>query len=410
MLTETAIPVGAAASSTSAAAAPQSLQQQQQVIVSHHADYILATAVDVYGRRLATASGDRCVRVWELQDDGSWFLCAVWQAHRSAVTAVTWAHAEFGSLLATTGADHDCKIWEEVVVTDNNNTPTTTNTFYHANANNNNNSNSRRWNVKASLTEARRGVSCVEFAPRHWGLKLATGSHDGCVRIYEAVDVMNLAQWPVSATLPAFASTLEDSPSSSLSSTSAATAAATTTVGSCTCLSWCTGRFDPPTLAVGGGSGASSHLLIYRYSDAQRAWQAVVQLSVPDILDVAWAPNVGRRYHSIAVATEHFLRIYKLSRSSTNSTTTADNNNHKELVVQATQDIAVTVWRCQWNVTGTVLASSGDVGTVQLYKCADDGMNDNHFRYECVSQIQGNLHQVAAAVAASGLSSTMMME
>ena len=35
----------------------------------------------------------------------------------------------------------------------------------------------------------------VKFSPRHLGLKLATGWQDGVVRIYEAMDVMNLSQW-----------------------------------------------------------------------------------------------------------------------------------------------------------------------------------------------------------------------
>ena len=92
-------------------------QQHQQILPSQHQDYILATALDVYGRRLATCSGDRTVRVFDLSDAGQWCLAAAWQAHRGAVTAVAWAHPEFGSLLATAGTDHDVKIWEELQTT-----------------------------------------------------------------------------------------------------------------------------------------------------------------------------------------------------------------------------------------------------------------------------------------------------
>lgn len=35
----------------------------------------------------------------------------------------------------------------------------------------------------------------IKFSPRHLGLKLATGWVDGIVRIYEAMDIMNLSQW-----------------------------------------------------------------------------------------------------------------------------------------------------------------------------------------------------------------------
>jgi nucleoporin SEH1 len=317
-----------------------------QVMNSYHTDFVFATALDIYGRRMATVSGDRLVRIWDLQNDGSWIPTHSWPAHKSAVTAVCWAHAEFGIIIATAGTDQQVNVWEEVSSSSSNS----------ANSGINGNATRVKWNLKASLTDARRGVTCVEFAPRQWGLKLATGSLDGCVRIYEAVDIMNLEQWPISATLQAF-----------------------TTDTGCTSISWCNGRFDPPTLVAGG-----SHVIIYRYSDVSRAWQSILQLPAisTDVLDVAWAPNVGRRYHNIAVANEDTLRIFKLSRET-------------PITVLAQKDIPVSAWRCQWNVTGTVLASSGDAGTVQLYKCNSDGV------YEVVSKIQGDLSTIAAAAASS---------
>jgi nucleoporin SEH1 len=311
-----------------------------QVMDSYHTDYILATAIDIYGRRMATVSGDRTVRIWDLQGDGSWSPTYSWPAHKSAVTAVCWAHAEFGNLLATAGNDQQVNVWEEF------SSSNSTNQSGIGNNNNNNNNATRvKWILKASLTDARRGVTCTEFAPRQWGLKLATGSLDGCVRIYEAVDVMNLEQWPIAATLQAF-----------------------TTDAGCTSISWCTGRFDPPTFVTGG-----SHVILYRYSETARAWQSVLQIpaTTNDVLDVAWAPNVGRRFHYIAVANEDTLRIFKLSRET-------------QVKVQSKEDIVVSAWRCQWNVTGTVLASSGNAGTVTLYKRTPLGA------HVMVTKIQGD--------------------
>lgn len=308
-------------------------QSPQIAIDSLHMDYIHRVAFDTYGRRMATCSGDRFVRVWDLTDSGEWNLTAQWQAHRGSVTSLCWAHPEYGSLIATSGSDHEAKIWEE-----------RSNTAGLA----------VRWNLKASLTDPKRSVTCLEFAPRHWGLKLAVGSADGCVRIYEAVDIMNLAQWPMAAQLQSFAE------SSKLGVTS---------------LCWCTGRFEAPTLVVGG-----SHLVIYRYSESSRAWQPLLQFPAPDkgdVLDVAWAPNCGRRFHYIASAEGQQMRIYKLSRDS------EVDGGEKQLVLQSTQVIPVNAWRVQFNVTGTVLASSGDGGVVQLYKANLEG------QFQCVSKIQG---------------------
>lgn len=324
---------------TSSAMVPSG-QSTSQIINSQHLDYIYKVAFDTYGRRMATCSGDRFVRVWELTDSGDWQLVAQWQAHRGAVTGISWAHPEFGSLIATSGADQDAKIWEE-----------RSNTASMAS----------RWTNKAALTEARKAVTCVEFAPRQFGLKLAVGSADGCVRIYEAVDIMNLAQWPLAATLQSFAEGNR--------------------LG-CTCLSWCNGRFEPPTLVAGG-----SHVVVYRYTDAARSWQQLMQFPPPekgDVLDVAWAPNVGRRFHYIASAEDHQLRIYRLNREMS--------NNDSRLELENVQTVATNAWRCQWNVTGTVLASSGDGGIVQLFKADPEG------QFQCVSKIDGDLSKIAESL------------
>ena len=311
---------------------------------------------DTYGRRIATCSGDRFVRVWELQESGEWILTSSWQAHKSSITDLDWAHPEFGSILATCGSDNHAKIWEEQ------NQTTATAATPGSNS---------RWVVRASLTEARRGVTCVEFAPRYWGLKLAVGSSDGCVRIYEAIDIMNLTQWPLAATLQSFAEGNNKG---------------------CTSLSWSTGRFEAPTLVAGG-----SHLVIYRYAKSsstatQAAWYPLLKLPSPDkgdVLSVAWAPNVGRRFHYIASAEDSQLRIYKLSRElvppTTGNASGSTNSGGAVPTVLSTQTIPTHAWRVQWNVTGTVLASSGDGGKVQLWKTG--GSNE----FELVSEVHGDM-------------------
>ena len=198
----------------------------------------------------------------------------------------------------------------------------------------------------------------------------------------------------------------------------------------CTALSWCTGRFDPPTVAVAAGGG---HLVVYRYADAARAWQSVLQLRIATagstssssssskILDVAWAPNVGRRYHSVAAAHEAGVTVYQLDRRSGGGSSNSSQNNNKDnnattnapaILSQQEIPLAAT-WRCQWNVTGTVLATSGDGGQVRLFKKQHEYGKDGSSgggTWKCVGKIQGDLHQAAAAagVAASGGGVSMM--
>jgi nucleoporin SEH1 len=54
-----------------------------------------------------------------------------------------------------------------------------------------------RWQRKAQLSDSKKSVNAVQFAPRHLGLKLAAASADGTVRIYEASDVFSLNYWPL---------------------------------------------------------------------------------------------------------------------------------------------------------------------------------------------------------------------
>jgi len=217
------------------------------------------------------------------------------QVHRSAVWRVSWAHPEFGQLLATCGADGSAIIWEEsrvqvsssvsggLSVSDGNVGPSYSNTSVRNSSMvaTSQSEITTSWVKKAELSEARRSVSCIQFAPKHLGLMIATGSADGSVRIYEAIDVMNLNHWPSKGIIEF---PFVDKKSSELGVTS---------------LSWCTGRFEPPTLVVGGGNGS---VLVYRYSDDSRIWNLAVELKSHSkgVLDVSWAANVGRSYHLIA--------------------------------------------------------------------------------------------------------------
>lgn len=56
----------------------------------------------------------------------------------------------------------------------------------------------KRWVKKAVLSESIRSpVQDIKFAPKHVGFKLATGTKDGIVRIYECLDITNLTHWNV---------------------------------------------------------------------------------------------------------------------------------------------------------------------------------------------------------------------
>src|SRR5690606_22615480 len=104
-----------------------------------------------------------------------------WKAHHKSVWKVEWANPEFGQVLASSSYDRTVCIWEEPSKSDIKRRP----------------NEEKQWKLKATIVDSTDSVVDIKFAPRHLGLQLATCSLDGHVRIYEAVDVMNLSHWPV---------------------------------------------------------------------------------------------------------------------------------------------------------------------------------------------------------------------
>ncbi len=233
---------------------------------------------------------------------------------------------------------------------------------------------------KATLSDARRAVTAVQFAPRHLGLRLASGSADGVVRIYEALDTMNLNHWKLEAEIEERLTSDDNGSSNENMGVSS--------------LSWCTGRFESATLVVGYSSGRAS---IYRYDDGQRSWVEAIRLpghAPRGVLDVAWAPNVGRSFHLIATCgKDNQLKVHRVKRGR-GGKGDSEGGAQSSLTYEGTELLdQQSAWRCQWNVTGTVLASSGEGGMVKLWK------SDFQGRWKCVSEIVGDTTGVAAASA-----------
>lgn len=52
--------------------------------------------------------------MWDQDEQKNWILSANWKAHSGSVWKVTWAHPEFGQVLATCSFDRTAAIWEEI--------------------------------------------------------------------------------------------------------------------------------------------------------------------------------------------------------------------------------------------------------------------------------------------------------
>lgn len=277
-----------------------------------HADIIHDIKYDYYGTRLATCSSDQTIRVWKQSEEGDWVISAEWKANRGSVWKIDWAHPEYGQIIASCSSDRSVCIWEESEDSEG----------------------KSLWRKRAELVDSRNSVQDVEFAPHQLGLKLATCSEDGYIRIYEALDVTDLTGW-----------SMDDIELGR---------------GGASSVTWNPSPFDPPSLLVGTKSQGA---LVWRYDDSIRRWEIMHELKnhTEEVHSVAWAPNLGRSFHLLATASkDKTVRIWKLP--------TSGGPSFDVVEVACLREHASEVWRVSWNITGTILASSDGDGTVRLWK------------------------------------------
>ncbi|CAG8463779.1 6194_t:CDS:2 [Ambispora leptoticha] len=298
-----------------------------QTIDTGHEDLIHDVAYDFYGKRLATCSSDQRIKVWEYNvKTNIWETVDTWKAHDCSILKVTWAHPEFGQVLASCSFDRSVRIWEE-----QENEPRNS---------------GRRFVLRARIQDSLKYIQDIEFAPNVLGLKLAACAADGIVRIYEFIEVNDLESYTC-------IEEFEINPGN-----------LTKEVEGHSCISWCPSRFNTAMMVIGCGKEAK----IFR-QDGQNKWQAYEVLPGHEdtVHDVSWAPTMGRlvSYQLIATASkDQHVRIYKI---------TSDRIRYHAELLCSFRDHNVEVWRVEWNVTGTILSSSGDDGKVRLWKASHNG-------------------------------------
>lgn len=341
-----------------------------QALATGHVEFVHDVSYDYYGKRIATCSSDKRIKVWGQLPGGSgdWHCQADWEAHHGSVWRVDWAHPEFGCLLASAGSDRSVHVWEEAEAVDDKGRVVA------------------RWSRRGMIVDARASVNDVKFGPRMMGLVLAAGSADGTVRIYEATDTTNLVSWHLRDAL----------------------LAADGEAGGVTALSWNHSPYDSDMLVV---ATATAVVAVWGYSKSAKKWIAMMELHghAGPVLDVSWAPNIGRTYHLIATASrDGVLSMWRLQADTAPPGWASPLATHASgapgwavrrladsvvdgVHVSALTEHASPVWRVAWNVTGTVLASTGDDGKLRVWRSNMSG------KWACVSAVDSATLDAAGA-------------
>ncbi|KIH51432.1 WD domain, G-beta repeat protein, partial [Ancylostoma duodenale] len=130
--------------------------------------------LNFFGNRLATCSSDRTVKVFEVKSNGYIVPIAELAGHSGPVWQLSWAHPDFGGLLASAGYDRRVIVWSDAT---------------------------GRWQKSHEWMGHEASVNSVSFAPHELGLVLATASADCSIGILEFN--AQSAQWVESKILKA---------------------------------------------------------------------------------------------------------------------------------------------------------------------------------------------------------------
>ena len=134
---------------------------------------------------MASCSNDRKIKIFEKNEKGEYILTntievigLINQAHESPVWKVQWANPEFGIILASCGFDKCVKIWQYLEKKDENQNGT--------------------WTQRTKILDFSDSIEDISFCPKIYGLKLATCTFNGKMKIFEPSDFASNLNWYLS--------------------------------------------------------------------------------------------------------------------------------------------------------------------------------------------------------------------
>ncbi|CAD6503233.1 BgTH12-02900 [Blumeria graminis f. sp. triticale] len=280
--------------------------------------------LDYYGRRLATCSSDRTVKIFEVEGE-SHKLAETLKGHEGAVWSVSWAHPKYGNILASAGYDGKVLIWREQ---------------------------GTNWTKAFEFALHTASVNTISWAPHESGCLLACASSDGNVSVLEFKD--NSMDHQILHAHGMGVNSVSWAPST------------------------CPGSMSSSAGGQGGvkrfvTGGCDNVLRLWSFDTASRSYKSEREPLTGHtdwVRDVAWSPTFLQKSYIASASQDKTVRIW------TSDPSQPGNWNSKVLQFE------VVIWRVSWSLSGNVLAVSGNDNTVSLWK------EDLKGEWNCVKTIE----------------------
>lgn len=297
---------------------------------SGHEELIHDAQLDYYGKRLATCSSDKTIKIFDLQGDKQTLISSI-KGHDGPVWSISWSHPKFGCILASGSYDGRIIIWKETQQT--------------------------QFNKIFEFFRADTSINSVQFAPHTFGLQLVAGLSDGSIGVFTKRTETNSNQWTEQIFFGH--------------------------KGGCNSVSWGNDMKSGALLANASASnqmkfekqfvsgGCDGRIRIWKFDETNGSWnefpaaQAFAEGENHHsdwVRDVAWAPSIGLPTNIIASASEDKSVIIWQEDINTGIWKKA------KILTFPTK-----VWRVSWSLQGQILAISQGDNQVSLWKESLDG-------------------------------------
>ena len=243
-----------------------------------------------------------------------------------AVVLAAWAHHEFGEVLATVAADGALRFWENLGPGQARAPGAAAPRLLRG---------AGRWVLLAQARVSAEAVRCIAFAPPQHGLRLAAGSDDGAMRVFEGKPVFHPTAWAVAHQFQPKAG------------------------AGCVSLAW--RPVGDPGLPAMMLVGTTAGAFVCAFDGRRAKWAAVAEVPLAEgtvVADVHWAPATGRAHELAALAVSNWAVVLQLS----------GDPDALEVEKAAEFEHPAQVFQVEWNLTGTALATSAADGQGRIWK------------------------------------------